>query len=54
MEKEEFLEEAMKLLKTFIDEDEGVAEDLLRAQGVDEEWIPSMMHTINNMADGRV
>ena len=54
LRKEDFLEESMKLLVTYIDEDEGIAEDLLKAQGVEEEDIPSILYTINNVAAGRI
>lgn len=54
MDKEEFLEQAMKLLQTYISEDEGVAKDLLKAQGVSEDEVPSVLYTINNMSLGYV
>lgn len=55
MEREEFLEQAMFLLQTFIDgaDIESVKETLVQ-QGVEAEWIDSMLFTINNMANGRV
>ena len=54
MDKEEFLVEAMKLLQQYISEDEGVASDMLKVQGVDEDEIPSVLHTIENMSKGYV
>ena len=54
MDKEEFLEQAMLLLQGFIEEDVEIAKELLRTQGVTEHEIPSMLHTISNMALGHV
>jgi len=44
----------MKLLQTYIDEDPGIAEDLLKAQGVEDTDLPSVLATINNMSLGYV
>jgi len=56
MDKEEFLQHAMKLLQTFIDEDGSSlrASDYLQSQGVPADEIHSVLHTISNMAKGYV
>ncbi len=48
MDKEDFLQVAMDLLKQYISEDEGIASNLLEAQGVDTEEIDSVLYTIRN------
>ena len=54
MSKDDFLVEAMKLLKQYIEEDEGIAFDLLKAQGVEEDDIPSVIYTVSSISYGRV